>query len=148
MKKILIALLILTAVCFGAFAADSDTSKTTHSDGSTSEWSTFSYESIPILKIMESKEGYVVIYQKYKYGVGSTVIPKSWARGNPDNPRKLKFRKLDAGIVKPYMTVVKKEGNFHRVILTIPMNKSDAIWGSVRQISEGLDKENLDDIVL
>ena len=137
MKKIFLALIMFACVGFGIFA---DTKSGNYE-------SPISYENIPILKIMEGKDGYVVIYQKYKFGVGSTVVPKSWAKGTPDAPRKLKFRKLQPGIVKPYMTIVKKDGSFHRVILTIPMNKNDAIWGSARNI-EGVDKENLDDVVL
>lgn len=142
MKKLFLILILISAVFTGLFAAES--SSQTADDG----WSTFSYENIPVLKVMESREGYVIIYQKNKVGIGSTVIPKTWAKGTPDNPRKLKIRKLEPGVVKPFMTIIKKEGNFHRVYLTIPMNKSDALWGSVKEITEGLDKENLDDVTL
>ena len=69
-------------------------------------------------------------------------------KGTVENPKKLKFRKLQTGLTKPFMTIVKKEGEFHRVILTLPMNKNDSIWGSVRQIGEGLDRTNMDDVVL
>lgn len=140
MKKFLLAFIMIATVCAGCFAQSSKAPK----DG----WSVMDYENIPILKILESRDGYVVIYQKNAAGVGSTVIPKAWAKGNPENPRKLKIRKLSRGITKPFMTIVTKSGEFHRVMLTIPMNKSDALWGTVYDIKEGLDKENMDDVKL
>ena len=140
MKKLFLALVLVSTVCLSVFAQDSSNQK----EG----WSSLSYENIPILKVLEARDGYVVIYQKNKIGTGSTVIPKSWGTGTVENPKKLKFRKLQTGLTKPFMTIVKKEGEFHRVILTLPMNKNDSIWGSVRQIGEGLDKTNMDDVVL
>jgi len=141
MKKLLLVLVMISAVCFGAFSQDNSGNQ---KDG----WSSLSYENIPVLKVMESPKGYVVIYQKNKIGVGSTVVPKDWAKGTPDTPRKLKFRKLESGLTKPFMTIVKQDGTFKRVILTLPMNKSNSVWGSLKQIEEGLDKENLDDVTL
>lgn len=141
MKKLFLVLILISSVFAGLFAAESGS---TNKDG----WSSISYENIPVLKVMESRDGYVIIYQKNKVGVGSTVIPKSWARGTPENPKKLKLRKLSPGLIKPFMTIIKKEGSFHRVYLTLPMDKKDAVWGSVKEIKEGLDKENLDDVTL
>ncbi len=141
MKKMFLVLILISSVCLCGFAG-------TRSETPEEGWSSLSYENIPVLKVMESREGYVIIYQKNKIGVGSTVIPKSWAKGNPDEPRKLKFRNLKSGIVKPYMTVIKKDGEFHRVILNLPTSKTNTVWGSLKEIKEGLDKTNLDDIKL
>lgn len=113
-------------------------------------WSSLSYVNIPILKILDSREGYVVIYQKNKIGVGQTVIPKKWARGTKDAPRKLKVRNLTGGKLKPYMTIVKDDGAFRSVILSVPASKSNMIWGVVPNGKEleGLDKEELEEIKL
>lgn len=144
MKKFLLILALFASICTTVFAQN-----TVKKSGEPKEgWSEMDYDSIPILKILESREGYVIIYQKNQTGVGSTVVPKAWAKGTPENPRKLKFRKLAAGLTKPYMTIVTKGGEFHRVILTIPMNKSNPVWGSLHEIKEGLDKENMDDVKL
>lgn len=140
MKKFLLAFLLISTICAGCFAQSSSQPK----EG----WSDMYYTNIPVLKVLESRDGYVIIYQKNAAGVGSTVVPKAWAKGTPENPRKLKFRKLSTGITKPFMTIVTKGGEFHRVILTLPMNKSDQLWGTVYDIKEGLDKENLDDVKL
>ncbi|MBR7064143.1 MAG: hypothetical protein IKI31_03200 [Treponema sp.] len=56
------------------------------------DWSSITYYNVPIYKVLESKEAYVVIYGKNRVGAGSTIIPKKWAHGNVENPRKLQFR--------------------------------------------------------
>ena len=38
-------------------------------------------QQMAIPQILEGKDGYVVIYQKNKTGIGSTVVPKKWAKG-------------------------------------------------------------------
>ena len=98
-------------------------------------------------KILEGKDGYAVIYQKNQTGVGNVVIPKKWGKGNADQPRKLKFRAVKTSL-GAYMTVVKDGGEFKRVILSIPMNKSNSIWGMVdsRKNMEGADKDTLEDL--
>jgi len=147
MKKFVIFVLSAFLLTFSLTAADQKTKTSTERDES--KWTDLSYENIPILKILEAKEAYVIIYQKNKIGTGTTVIPKSWALGNPENPRKLKFRNTK-NPNNSFMTIVKKAGSFHRVILTIPMSKRNAMWGVIDNSVkiEGLDKENLDDVVL
>lgn len=147
MKKLFLVALVLSVFATGIFAQNTNINVTPHKDES--KWSPLFYQNIPVLKILEARDAYVVIYQKNKVGTGSVVIPKKWANGNPDNPRKLKFRDIknpDAA----FMTVVKRDGKFHRVILTIPMSKRNRFWGVVEYGSEvqGADKETLEDIQL
>ena len=141
MKKLFLLLALVTSISFSAFAAE-------NKNGGNS--SSISYYNVPILKIYDGKDGYVVIYQKNKTGVGTTVIPKKWLEGNPDNPRKLKLRKLEKGLLEPFMTVVKKDGQFLRVILTLPMSKQNSIWGVLDQNQrlEGTDKDTLEELEL
>ena len=89
------------------------------------------------------------MYQKNKIGIGKTVIPKKWAKGNTENPRKLKFRNTTLAN-GAYMSVVKKDGEFHRVILTLPMNKQNSIWGvaDYHKEIEGSDKDTLEELDL
>ena len=108
-------------------------------------WSDMTYANVPIYKILDSKDGYVVIYGKNKIGTGTTVIPKKWVRSTKESPCKLKLVKLYGGILKPFMTVVKKGGEFHHVVLTIPMNKNDPVWGI---LENGADAGNADKEVL
>ena len=98
------------------------------------KWTDISYVNVPVLKILEGKDGYV-------------IIPKKWAHGTPEAPRKLKFRAVKTSLGS-YMTVVKDAGEFKRVILSIPMNKNNSIWGVVdsRKNLEGADKDTLEDL--
>ena len=145
MKKILIILAAFAVLSASIFAAEnSSASAPERTEG---KWTEMSYVNVPVLKILEGKDGYAVIYQKNKTGVGNVVIPKKWGKGNNEAPRKLKFRAVKTSI-GAYMTIVKDGGEFKRVILSIPMNKSNSIWGMVdsRKNMDGADKDTLEDL--
>ena len=81
--------------------------------------------------VQTGKEAFVVLYQKGKYGVGNTTLPKKWAQGTKEEGPKLRMRVLPGGKLKPYLTVVKNDGEFKYVILTMPLKKSNSAWGVV-----------------
>lgn len=147
MKKILLVLALFTVFSGLLFAAENTKDSGTSFERTEGKWSDISYVNVPILKILEGKNAYSIIYQKNQVGVGSVVIPKAWAKGSTDSPRKLKFRKVRSGY-NSFMTVIKDEGEFKRVILSVPMNKSDSIWGvaDYRKPMEGEDKETLEEL--
>lgn len=145
MKKLLMILTVISLLALSLFADENNSAS--GPERTEGKWTEISYVNVPVLKILEGKEGYAVIYQKNKTGVGNVVIPKSWAHGTTENPRKLKFRAVKTSI-GAYMTVVKDKGEFKRVILSIPMEKSNSIWGLVdyRKSMEGTDKDTLEDL--
>ena len=145
MKKLLMVLALLTV--FSAVIFAENNSSANAPERTEGKWTEISYVNVPVLKILEGKDGYVIIYQKNKTGVGNVILPKNWAHGTPDAPRKLKFRQVKTSL-GAYMTVVKNGGDFKRVILSIPMNKSNSIWGMVdsRKNLEGADKDTLEDL--
>ena len=147
MKKILLILALFTVFSGLLVAAEKSNDSGSSFEKTEGKWSDLSYVNVPDLKILEGKNAYSIIYQKNHVGVGSVVIPKAWAKGSPDSPRKLKFRKVRSGY-NSFMTVVKDEGEFKRVILSVPMNKSDSIWGvaDYRKTMEGEDKETLEEL--
>lgn len=147
MKKILLVLALFTVFSGLLFAAENTKDSGTSFEKTEGKWSDISYVNVPILKILEGKNAYSIIYQKNQVGVGSVVIPKAWAKGSTDSPRKLKFRKVRSGY-NSFMTVIKDEGEFKRIILSVPMNKSDSIWGvaDYRKTMEGEDKETLEEL--
>jgi len=149
MKKFLIIMAMLSLFSFSFFAQENTDAGGT--DGrDESKWSSYSYFNVPILKVLESRDAYIVIYQKNRLGTGSTVIPKAWAAGNPENPRKLKFRNRPKGKTGPFMTVIKDSGEFKRVVLTVPMSKLDPIWGlaDYHKKVDGADKDTLEELEL
>lgn len=139
MKKKLAVVIFALVLSFCTFAAEKDESK----------WSSMTYVNIPVLKVLDARNGYLVIYQKNKVGVGSVVIPKDWIKGSEDSPRKLKLRKVRRSM-DSYMTIIKEDGEFKRVVLNLPMNKQNSIWGVVKNPNElqGTDKDTLEDIEL
>lgn len=147
MKKILIILALFAVFSTTVFADTKGASNAP--DRTEGKWTDISYVNVPVLKVLEGKDGYAVIYQKNKTGVGNVIIPKKWAHGNEETPRKLKFRAVKTQL-GAYMTIVKDGGEFKRVILSIPMNKNNAIWGMVdsRKNLEGADKDTLEDLDL
>ena len=147
MKKNLLILALFTVFSGLLVAAEKSNDSGSSFEKTEGKWSDLSYVNVPVLKILEGKNAYSIIYQKNHVGVGSVVIPKAWAKGSPDSPRKLKFRKVRSGY-NSFMTVVKDEGEFKRVILSVPMNKSDSIWGvaDYRKAMEGEDKETLEEL--
>ena len=146
MKKILMVLAVLSVLTLSVFADSSNTDGQARNE---EKWTEMNYVNVPVLKILEGKDGYAVIYQKNKAGVGNIVIPKKWIKGSPDAPRKLKFRAVNTAL-GAYMTIVKDGSEFKRVILSVPMNKSNSIWGMVdsRKNMEGADKETLEELEL
>ncbi len=135
MKKLFIVLALAALFTSATFAK------------STAYKSTISYYSFPILKILDSRDAYVVIYQKNKIGTGSTVIPKKWSLPTQGETTKLMIRRV-RNTNESYMSVYKKDGEFYRVVLNMPMNKSNPIWGLIdqRKTLEGTDKETLEDL--
>ncbi len=122
MKKIIVCLLVFITLLTSVFAADDNNNR------NEDKWSTLSYENIPVLKVLDSKYGYMVIYQKHRLGTGSTFIPKDWAKYTSDTPRKLKIRNIK-NPQESFLTIVKDDGEFKRVILSIPKSKSNSLWG-------------------
>lgn len=144
MKK-LSAIVLALFTAFAAFAVPSEAN-----DKHEENWSQLSYYSTPIYKILDSRDAYIVIYAKNSVGVGQTVIPKSWASWNKNEPRKLSFRNVPRGKLKSQITIFKKEGEFYKVVLNVPMNKANPVWGVVKpgvQI-DGIDKDTLEDLEL
>lgn len=145
MKKLFVLIALAFVMNMSIFAAETLPAQ----QKDESKWTDLSYVNVPILKVLEAKNGYVVIYQKNKVGTGSVIIPKEWTKGNKENPRKLNFRKVRRSD-ESFMTIQKKGGEFKRVILTLPMNKQNSIWGVIKgpNMLEGCDKDTLEEIEL
>lgn len=143
MKKLFIIALLASIFTCAAFAENQDLSY----QKDESKWSDITYVTAPVLKVLEAKEYYVVIYQKKYAGTATVVVPKSWNAYKKDTPRKLKFRNIK-NPDESYITVVKKGGEFQNVILSIPMKKNNNLWGVVTSDKhfEGADKETLEEL--
>jgi hypothetical protein len=143
MKKIFCIFFAAIMVCGAVPAAEAG-----NQTRDEKKWSSISYVNVAIYKILETKDAYVIIYGKNRTGYGSTSIPKKWVNGSSEAPRKLKFRVVE-GKLLPFMTIVKKDGNFLRVILNVPASKINSIWGVTNDLkSIDSDKKTLEDLEL
>ena len=143
MKKLFIIALLASIFTCAAFAENQDLSY----QKDESKWGDITYVTAPVLKVLEAKEYYVVIYQKKYAGTATVVVPKSWNAYKKDTPRKLKFRNIKNPGAS-FITVVKKGDEFHRVILSCPMQKNNSLWGIIANNLnvEGADKETLEEL--
>ncbi len=116
MKRILVLVMLAVVFATGMIFAQESTE-----EGKSS----LSYRNVTIHKILDHKHVYIVLYAKHGIGVGQVMIPKTWSK---ENPRKIQFRLLPKGL-NPFMTVVYKDGEFHKVILTAPSPKVGGTWG-------------------
>ena len=126
MKKFLMAMVLCTCAILALVAQDAEKKESTkpiwdHGDNVSS----ISYQNVPILKIYDQKDAYVVLYEKQSLKIGTAVIPKSWAK---ETPRKLNFRNAQPKI-HPYMTLISKDGEFNKVWITINPSRFNSIWG-------------------
>lgn len=139
-KRFITALLVSFVIVLSSVAQENQNSKPIWDHGD--NVSDITYQNVQIYKIYDSKDAYVVLYAKGGINVGQVTIPKSWAK---TMPRKLEFRNKPVKL-SPYMTVIKQNGEFLKVWLTVPLNKLDSIWGVLpngTQISD-VDKESLE----
>ena len=145
MKKIFIIALLASIFTCAAFAENQDLSNPKDE----SKWSDMTYVTAPVMKILESKDCYVVIYQKKYAGTATVTIPKSWNDYKKNEARKLKFRNIK-NPNQSFITVIKKGGEFHHVILSCPMQKNNSLWGIIANNLEveGADKETLEELDL
>ncbi|WP_027727376.1 hypothetical protein [Treponema sp. C6A8] len=108
------------------------------------------YYSVPVLKVLDSRDAYVVIYQKNKIGTASVLLPKKWCLPTKGEPVKLKVRAVNT-MDEAYFSVYKRNGEFYRAVLNVPLKKTNPIWGIVDQKNnrlEGADKETLEELEL
>ena len=115
MKKFcLIAILLLVCVSFAFTEKKFDPGTT-------------SYVNVPILKIYDHPEYYIITYRKNGLDLGQTSVPKEWFRqGSPE--RKGKFRSI-IGNVNPYITLWFSNGEFFSIYVNVSSNRADNVWG-------------------
>lgn len=114
MKKLIIAL-VLICCCFALFAEPSYTQ------------SSRSYVNIPLLKVLESTNNYIVVYINNFDKVTYVSIPKAWFKQGVAG-QKGKVRALPKKL-SPYMTLNFDGGEFVDLSLSMPTSKLDSAWG-------------------
>lgn len=135
MKKLFLCLFaLLFSLSLFAQTAESEQS---------SEEESFYYINVPVLRVFDHKDAYVVHYQKGSMGVGEVFVPKEWFVTSEKN--KSRVRPLAKGL-EPYMTVVYLNGSFLKVFLNMPTDRRNTYWSILSKdidISSKLNKDTL-----
>lgn len=124
MKKFVLAALFALCMVLPTFA----TASWKHGDNE----SIYSYESATIYRVLEGRDAYIVKYAKAGLAIGQCVVPKQWLK---DRPCQLQIRFLPRQLT-PYITVIKKEGQFYKVVLNMPEDKANSVWGILSRTSK------------
>jgi len=140
MKKMLIlSALLCVGVLFSAAAKEEQNYKYEYKE------SKLSYHNVQVYKVLDHRDAYIVMYAKGHRDVGTISVPKKWYSNSMTAQSKLSFRALPKGMY-PYMTVFKRDGQFDRVMLTLPISRDSPVWGvadSTHKV-EDADKETFD----
>ena len=123
MKKLLVlATMILAGVLFSASAKEKADYKYEFQEAAVS------YRNVQIYKVLDHKDAFIVMYAKGHRNVGTVTLPKKWYSSASRADTKLSMRPLPRGM-NPYMTVIYRDGEFERVLLTLPVSRATSIWG-------------------
>lgn len=112
MKKLIIIFLV-SLLCFSLYAQQE-----------TEEQDLF-YINVPIVRVYDHIDAYVVHYLKGNMSVGQVFVPKVWF--NTQETNKSRLRPLAKG-VEPYMTVIYEAGTFQKVYINMPINRRHSSW--------------------
>lgn len=102
--------------------------------------SEYYYINVPVVKVLQHQDGYVVIYRQAGYKIGSTVIPMKWFKA-PENKAQLGYIDKALG---PYLTVYYKGPDIERIKLNVPPRRDDPVWGIVPNDSDTAGKFDID----
>ena len=112
MKK-LILIFLVALIGFCAFAQDFENE------------SDLFYINVPIIRVYDHIDAYVVHYLKGNMEVGQVFVPKVWFNTHEFN--KSRLRPLAKG-VEPYMTVIYESGEFRKVYINMPIDRKHSAW--------------------
>lgn len=114
-KKLFITLALIFCCTFSIFAQKAFTQ------------SSKSYVNVPILKVYEHREAYVVAYVNNNNKIQYVSVPKVWFKqGTPE--KKAEVRALQKNL-SPYMTICFDDGEFYFIYISMPVSKLDTAWG-------------------
>ncbi len=133
MKKIVMSLALLVLVSLPFFAQSAN-----------QESGSFTYFNVPVLRVYEHNDAYLVLYSRTGTKMGQVALPKEWFRYNSSNHSRI--RALPARL-NPYMTVIYKDGQFYKVYLNMPTDRSNSAWSVLSaniDISSKINKETLE----
>lgn len=128
MKKLLFALVLAVGMVAVAVAQGTTTKAIwDHGDNV----SAISYQTFVVSRVYVSNDAYTVLYEKDGYKIGKVSIPRNWeyqgVGTEAHKTHKLFFRNK-IRTIDNLMTIFYKNGEFFKVMLTLPRDKGDPVW--------------------
>lgn len=105
---------------------------------------TIQYRNMPVYKVYEHADAYIVMYYTTGVNLGQVTIPTEWFR---QGSKKAVLRTL-SGDFTPYMLLQYVDGVFSKVVLTMPANKTDSAWGVMDRGTDVVAGSQRDTLVL
>jgi len=131
MKRIFVILMITcTTLVFAqstTTSSDSVAAKNTISSKEipADKLSNTTYQLVPIVKIYEVKDAYLVFYQSGEWDIAKVAFPKEWFKqGDTRGTMRNTPPKLDA-----FLTIFYTDGKFSNATISAPFNVQNSIWG-------------------
>lgn len=100
------------------------------------------YFNFPILKIAQHKMGYYIIYRRQGSLTGECYIPHSWFQ--PKDKRGI--LDVTSKDMRPYMSVVYKNGEFDHVRLITPHSSKHPSWAIISNNAIGNEKFEIESL--
>lgn len=101
------------------------------------------YYNFPILKIAQHKMGYYIIYRRQGSTVtGECFLPHAWFK--PKDKRGI--LDITSGDMRPYMSVVYKNGEFDHVRLITPHSNKHPSWAIISNNAISNDKFEIESL--
>ncbi|HZK19583.1 MAG TPA: hypothetical protein VFC68_02530, partial [Treponemataceae bacterium] len=91
--------------------------------------SSITYQTVPILKIYDAADAYLVLYQSSQANIARVAFPKEW----------FKTRDIRAHIrdtsekIGSFLTVFYKDGVFYRLTVSVSLDRRNDVWGIIDQ---------------
>lgn len=128
MKKLLVALVLAAGMVAAAVAQGTSTKAIWDHGDNVSD---ISYQTFVVSRVYASGDAYTVLYEKDGYKIGKVSIPRSWeyqgTTVEAHKNHKLFFRNK-IKTIDNLMTVFYKNGEFFKVMLTLPQDRGDPVW--------------------
>lgn len=147
-KSFLVAAILAGAVAFSGWSQESGSQQSRNPKADYKQEfveSKINYRCIPIYRVLDQPEAYIVLYQKAQHSIGQVTIPKKWYAADGKKAKKLQFRNVSDGIL-PYMTIFTRDGAFDHVLLSMPLSRKSSYWAVAETGTkvEDADKETLE----
>ncbi len=106
--------------------------------------SSYSYVTYNIFKILQSSEGYVIMYPKADATMGQIYVPIEWFKPGD----KKAFLQDKVKQLPSVLTVFYKNGEFSHVKIVVPTNRSLPIWSVLPNPEAYSSKFNLETLTI